>query len=114
MLVFCFLSVFKKLEKLIKKECFLIFIYNDIIIGTSGIRPSISSHGVANIGMTVSEDFRRIGLASYIISKTREVCNKNGYHTICSTTADNVASQKTLTKCGYHHYHTIYTFDVNT
>lgn len=104
------------LTRLIGNDNFILFKYNDEIIGTGGIRPSISSKGYANIGMTVSKDFRRRGLASYIICTLKEICIKNNYQTICSTTNDNIGSQKTLIKCGYKCYHQIFTvlFDSKT
>jgi len=101
------------LAKLIHNDGLILFKYNDHIIGTGGIRPSISSKGYANIGMTVSKDYRKRGLASYIICTITEICNKNNYQTICSTTNDNIGSQKTLTKCGYESYHHIYTVYFN-
>jgi len=101
------------LAKLIYNDGLILFKCNDEIIGTGGIRPSISSKGYANIGMTVSKDYRRRGLASYIISTIKDICNKNNYLTICSTTSDNIGSQKTLTKCGYECYHHILTVYLN-
>ncbi|MBI9012909.1 MAG: GNAT family N-acetyltransferase [Clostridiales bacterium] len=101
------------LERLISNDGFILFKYNNDIIGTGGIRPSISSKGYVNIGMTVSRDYRRRGLASYIVCTIKEICKKNNYQTICSTTNDNIGSQKTLTQCGYECYHKIYTVDLN-
>jgi hypothetical protein len=89
-------------------QCQLIlFRYNREIIGTGETRPSISSKGYANIGMSVSIDYRRRGLGSYIISIIRKITNENGYKAICSTEKMNIGSFNTLTKSGFVRYHTI-------
>lgn len=96
------------LQKLIKNNNLILFKYKHAIIGTGGIRYSISSEHVANVGITTSIDYRRIGLASYILNTIKSICNEENYHTIGSTTLDNIGSQKTMEKCGYVNYHTIY------
>ncbi len=95
--------------KLISKRGLYFFIKNNEILGTGETRKSISSKNIMNIGVTVSSNHRRKGLATYIINTMREISNKQGYKTICSTTIDNIGSQKTLSKCGYELYHKIYT-----
>lgn len=96
------------LTKLIKKGGLTLFIYNYEIIGTGEARQSISNTNYINIGMAVSKHYRQKGLASYIVSTIRELYNNKGYITICSTTIDNIGSQKTLTRCGYKCYHKIF------
>lgn len=85
----------------------ILFRYNGIIIGTGETRPSTSSEGYANIGMTVSTDYRRLGLGSYIISIIRKLTNERGYKTICSTDKTNIASIHTIRKSGFVCYHKI-------
>ncbi|MGV8983171.1 GNAT family N-acetyltransferase [Clostridium sp.] len=85
----------------------ILFRYNGEIIGTGETRPSISSEGYANIGMTVSTDYRRLGLGSYIISTIRRITNERGYKAICSTDKTNIASFNTITKSGFVCYHKV-------
>ncbi len=100
-------------KKLIPKKGLLLFTKDNIIIGTGEMRLSKSFDHYINIGVTVSKDYRRKGVASYIVNKVKSLANLQGYKTVCSTTYDNIASQKTLTKCGYKHYHTIYEITFN-
>ncbi len=99
--------------KLIQKNGLYFFLLNGEIIGTGESRKSASSINISNIGVTVSKDHRRKGIAEYIINTMRVLNNKLGYHTICSTTVDNIGSQKTLLKCGYTLYNRIDTFTIN-
>lgn len=95
--------------RLINNKGLILFTLDEEIIGTGEIRPSISSEKYANLGVSVSCDYRKKGVASYIINTIRQISNNKGYSTICSTSIDNIGSQKTLTKCGYKCYHKIYT-----
>lgn len=82
-------------ERITKSELVL-FRYNGKIIGTGESRPSISSKDYANIGMTVSTDYRRRGLGTYIISQIRKMTNENGYKAICSTDKTNIGCTLTI------------------
>ena len=95
--------------RLINNKGLILFVLNEEIIGTGEIRPVINSKKHVNIGVTVSCDYRKKGVATYIINVIREISNIKGYKTICSTTIDNTGAQKTLAKCGYKCYHKIYT-----
>ncbi|MEK6266459.1 MAG: GNAT family N-acetyltransferase, partial [Clostridium sp.] len=85
----------------------ILFRYNGEIIGTGETRPSISSEGYANIGMTVSTNYRRLGLGSYIISTIRNLTNERGYKAICSTDKTNIASIHTIIRSGFVCYHKV-------
>jgi len=85
----------------------ILFRYNGEIIGTGETRPSVSSEGYANIGMTVSTEYRKRGLGSYIVSTIRKITNERGYKAICSTDKTNIASMHTICKSGFVQYHTI-------
>lgn len=85
----------------------ILFRYNGEIIGTGETRPSISSEGYANIGMTVSTNYRRLGLGSYIISTIRKLTNERGYKAICSTDKTNIASIHTIIRSGFVCYHKV-------
>lgn len=91
----------------INESGIMLFRYYGEIIGTGEVRPSISSDGYANIGMTVAANYRRRGLGSYILSSIRRITNERGYKAVCSTSNDNVASFNTITKSGFVCYHII-------
>lgn len=88
-----------------------LFKLNDSIIGSGEIRPSKSAKNYANVGMTVSTDYRKIGLGSYILSTLRKMANEKGLQTVCSTDVTNIASYKTIIKSGYKRYHEVYSIN---
>lgn len=91
----------------IDTKSILLFRYKDIIIGTGEMRPSKSSAGYANVGMTVSSDYRGRGLGRYILSTMRKLANESGLKAICSTDHNNTASYNTILKSGFTCYHNI-------
>lgn len=95
--------------KIITNNSLRLFKLDGEIIGTGEVRPSISSKGYAHIGMTASKEYRKRGLATYIISILSKECDERRYKAVCSTTVDNISSQRTLEKSGYECYHKIYT-----
>ncbi|MDA3938199.1 MAG: GNAT family N-acetyltransferase [Spirochaetia bacterium] len=91
----------------IETASILLFRYKGVIIGTGEIRPSNYSKGYANVGMTVSADYRRRGLGCYILSSMREMANEKNLKAICSTDNANIASYNTIIKSGFTCYHKI-------
>jgi RimJ/RimL family protein N-acetyltransferase len=55
-----------------------------------------------DIGMWVNPLYRKQGYALQIISVLKETCLKNNHKPICGCDIDNIASQKTLEKCGFY------------
>ena len=70
------------------------------------MRPS-SAEGFANVGMTVSADYRRRGLGRYILTTMRRLANEKELKAICSTDNNNTASYNTNLKSGFVCYHRI-------
>ena len=97
------------LTKWVDNNGIIVFKSGNKIIGTGEIRPSISSHGYVNIGMVVAKEFRKKGVATYIINILTKMSKEKGYKPISSTTIDNIGSQRTLEKNGYECYHKINT-----
>lgn len=97
------------LESLIEVGGLLLIKYNGTIIGTGEHRISKSSENIANVGMTVSENYRNKGLGSFILSYVRELCHSKGYKTICGCDTENIASRKAIEKVGYTCYHKVLT-----
>jgi predicted acetyltransferase len=92
---------------LINKQQLFIFTINNEIIGTGERRISESQKGYANIGVTVSKDYRKKGLATYILSYLKKECYKYELKPICSTTVENIGSQKAIQNSGFIAYHRI-------
>lgn len=84
-----------------------LFKMGEVIIGAGELRPSKSSKEFANLGVMVSKDFRQKNIGTYIMNQMKLKTNKMGLKGICSTTIDNVSSQKTILKSGFYAYHRI-------
>jgi hypothetical protein len=85
-------------KAILPKNSVYLFKYNGNIVGAGEMRPSESSPVYANVGVMVSKKFRGKNLGSYILSQMKMVANAKGLKTICSTTVDNIASQKAILK----------------
>ncbi len=92
---------------LIKKQQLFLFIVNNEIIGTGEKRISKNSKNYVHIGVTVSKEYRRKGVASYILSYLKKDCYKYGLIPICSTTIKNIGSQRVIQNSGFFAYHRI-------
>lgn len=95
-------------KAILPKNSVYLFKYDENIVGAGEMRHSESSPLYANVGIMVSKEFRGKNLGSYILSQMKRVANAKGLKTICSTTVDNIASQKAILKNGYNLYHRIF------
>lgn len=94
-------------QNLLPQGSVYLFKIGDEIIGVGELRPSNSSIEFANLGMMVSKDFRKQNIGTYIMNQMKLRANKKGLIGICSTTFDNIASQKAIQKSGFYAYHRI-------
>ena len=92
---------------LIKKQQLFLFEVNNEMIATGERRISESQKGYAHIGVTVAKEYRKKGLASYILSYLKKDCYIYGLIPICSTTIKNIGSQKAIQNSGFFAYHRI-------
>lgn len=97
-------------EGLIKTESLILYKLNDKIVATGEVRPSQISLGYANIGMTVAFDYRLKGLGSYVLNDMVKRSYDKNLKPICGTDIENIASQKTIEKCGFKVYHKVLKF----
>ena len=74
----------------------------DIIIATSECRMSDSQPNTADLGIIVNSDFRGKGIATQIMKMQVNKVLKANRKPICSTTLDNIASQKAIEKAGFY------------
>lgn len=94
-------------QHLLPNKSVTLFKLGDEIIGAGECRPSQSNNAYANVGIMVSADYRKRQLGTYIMSQMRKTANENGRKAICSTTIDNIGSQKAITNSGFYAYHRI-------
>ena len=80
----------------------------DEIIATGECRLSDSQPKYADVGMVVKQDNRKKGLGTSVLSELANIANKKNRIPICSTTLENVASQKAIERAGFYNSHTIF------
>lgn len=74
-------------------------------IGIGECRKSDTQAGIADLGMMVHPDYRRRKWATYILALLRAYCEKHNLRAICSTTAENIGSQKAIARAGFVRRH---------
>lgn len=89
----------------------MLFKLKGVMIGTGEMRPSNTSRGYANLGMTVSPDYRYKGLGSYIINEMAKFACEEGLKPICGTDVLNIGSQKAMVNSGFKVYHRVFTIE---
>ncbi|MCF8473153.1 MAG: GNAT family N-acetyltransferase [Emcibacter sp.] len=87
-------------------EIFGLWIDNQLV-ATGECRVSKTQKPYADLGMIVSKDYRRQGLATNILRSLVHRCQTMGLCAICSTEKDNVAAQKAIEKAGFISQNTI-------
>lgn len=90
-----------ELEYLIKKQTITLFELNDDLVGCGYKIPIGSKKEIFDIGMWTNPQFRRRGIATYIISYLKDECLRNNQIPVCACAADNINSIKTLQKNGF-------------
>jgi GNAT superfamily N-acetyltransferase len=71
------------------------------LLGTGETRVSETQIPHVDLGVIVSREHRGAGIAPYILWRLKELCYRRGEKPICSTTVDNVASQRAIQKAGF-------------
>lgn len=85
---------------LINNDGLYLFKKDSSIIGSGEIRVN-RIKDFANTGVVVATKFTSKGLGGYIVSEINKVCSDRNLKPVCSTTIDNISSQKALTKAGF-------------
>ena len=77
-----------------------VLLSGESVLGTGVIGSKDFEHPYVDIGMCVNEAYRKKNIGTYMITKLREECHKQGWIPGASCKSDNVASRKTLEKAG--------------
>ncbi len=93
-----------------RKELFMIK-EKGTIIASSEYRLSETQKGVVDLGVIVHKEQQGKGLAPKILQQQAQLALKANQKPICSTTYDNIASQKAISKAGFFCSHII--LDIN-
>lgn len=81
------------------------------LLATGECRLSDTQDGVADVGMIVNQSLRSRGLGRQMLHSLAQKAMGLGRSPICSTTIDNVASQKAIAKAGFYCSHIIFDID---
>ena len=98
-------------ENLVQRKELYAFRENEEIIATGECRLSDSQPKFADIGVIVNNDFQKKGLGTKVLRAMAQKALDVNRQPICSTTVDNIASQKAIVKAGFYRSHII--FDIN-
>ncbi|OIQ27574.1 MAG: GNAT family N-acetyltransferase [Bacteroidetes bacterium MedPE-SWsnd-G2] len=89
-------------ENLVRRKEIFMLKESGLIVATSELIMSDTQVEIADLGVIVNRDFQGKGLATQILKTQVNRVLKRGRKPICSTTLDNVASQKAITKSGFY------------
>lgn len=98
-------------ENLVSRKEIYMLRESDTIIATSECRISDSQPNTADIGFIVHKDYRGQGIATQIMKQQINRVLSLGRNPICSTTKDNIASQKVIEKSGFYCSNIIFDMD---
>lgn len=89
-------------ENLVKRKELYLVKDSDMILATSELRNSDSQTNIADIGVIVNSDYSGKGIAAKVLKQQINRAIELGKKPICSTTLDNIASQKAISKAGFY------------
>lgn len=91
----------EELKRFIVGKNILIFERNSKLLGCGYLIKVHPNYNFYDIGMWVHPQYRQKGIATYIISYLKDVCINKQWAPICGCAVENIASKKTLEKCGF-------------
>ena len=77
-----------------------VLLSGESVLGTGVIGSKEFQHPYVDIGMCVNEVYRKKNVGTYMLTKLREECHRQGWIPGASCKSGNVASRKTLEKAG--------------
>lgn len=80
----------------------------ETIIATGECRLSDTQSEVADVGMIVNKDYQKKGIGTRMLAALIKKAEATKRKPICSTTHDNVASQKAIARAGFYCSHIIF------
>lgn len=95
-------------ENLIQRGEIYVVEKDNVVIATGECRLSDTQPTYADVGMVVKQHNRKKGLGTRVLSELVNIALENKRKPICSTTVDNIASQKAIEKAGFYNSHTVF------
>ena len=101
----------EELNYTVSHRMVLMYEKDGLLLGCGYLIRVLPGRDIFDVGMWVNPAFRRQGYAVMIISHLKETCLKMGYTPIAGCAADNVASRRTLERCGFTTKHCAIVFE---
>lgn len=99
-----------RLSEFIKSKSILMYSKNEEIVGCGFLTCIHPEFEYYDIGVWTKPEYRNQGIATQIILHLRDTCMEEGKIPICGCASGNIASQKTLEKCGFSSKHKLIEF----
>lgn len=100
------------LPSMIDKKSIILFYENDIIAACGFLTRIHENRKYYDIGMWVSQAFRRKGYGNYVFAFLKNHCISNHIVPVCGCSADNKISKKIIENNGYTSRHELIEFNV--
>lgn len=91
----------EELKRFVFGRNILMFEKNSTLLGCGYLIKVHPNYNYYDIGMWVHPNYRKKGIASFIISFLKELCINKQWFPICGCAVENIASKNTLEKCGF-------------
>lgn len=101
----------EELNYTVSNRMILMYEKDGILLGCGYLIRILPDKEFFDVGMWVNPAFRNQGYATMIISHLKDTCLKAGYTPVAGCAADNVASRRTLERCGFITKHCAIVFD---
>lgn len=100
-------------ENLIENNQLFVLYSSNTLLGIGEFRIIKSNTQYGDIGVVVAEEYRRKGIATYIITQLKKHCYNNNLKPMACCDIKNIASKKTLEKSGFIANHRIININFN-
>lgn len=106
-------DTFGYVDNLISRKELYMTLEGDTIIATGECRLSETQLECADVGVAVNTEYRKKGLATKVLQRLAKKAIEAGRSPICSTTIDNIGSQKAIERAGFYCSNTIFDMKFN-
>ena len=106
-------DTFGYVDNLVSRNELYMSLENDTIIATGECRLSDTQLSFADVGVSVNKEHRKKGLATKMLQQMALKAIEQDRHPICSTTIDNIGSQKAIERAGFYCSNIIFDIKLN-
>jgi predicted acetyltransferase len=95
-------DTFGYVDNLVSRKELYLSLEDDTIIATGECRLSDTQLDYADVGVAVNKEHRKKGLATKMLQQISHKAIEQDRNPICSTTIDNIGSQKAIERAGFY------------